>query len=490
MMKQWWFVLVVMFLTWPAHAANHYVRAAASGDGSGSDWANACADFSGSCAVSGLVRGDTYYVGTGTYPSRLFNTAVSGTSVITVKGATAADHGAGTGWSAAYGVDVSQAQFTLGSAVADYGTLIETSYFVFDGNTGSGSDIAAYGFRQMPPASCPNDTQGGLFIAVLSSATTTTDVTVKHVAVSGCDPLTYTVIANAFQVCGNPSYCTNITLANNYVENSVKFVQASSMANSLIERNYIRNVGSNTGAHAELISINNCHSSDGGVCTGHTTQCVQGECASNNVVRYNWFGGISGASITGGIVALQGHVYGLKDWQIYGNVFLACNGGNGCITVGDGGVVLEHTLIYNNTFVSDSSTGNDLIENSQFSADCLLSIAPPIFKNNLIYGSAAGFRECPGGPSIVHDYNSYLNVTTTPATETHIQTGSTDPFVSYSASCCGGNYHLTDGTTVDPGVDLGITYAVDLDGVTRSTWSRGAYQFTTATTRYVRLRWR
>ena len=88
-------VLTLAESSWSA--SNHYVRAGATGDGSGSDWINACPDFTGSCAVSSLVRGDTYYVAAGTYGSRTFNTAESGTLVITIKGATASDPGTDTG---------------------------------------------------------------------------------------------------------------------------------------------------------------------------------------------------------------------------------------------------------------------------------------------------------------------------------------------------------------------------------------------------------
>jgi hypothetical protein len=469
-----------------ASAANHYVRAGATGNGSGSDWTNACTDFIGSCAVSSLVRGDTYYVAGGVYTgARRITTAESGTLTITIKGATAADHGTATGWSAAFGVDVTQARWPPADKGdgSPYGVLIETSYVTFNGNVpcNNANGLTTCGFRISVPSSCPTNTQGGVGIGRLSSTATTRNVVVQGVAVSACDPLLYDVTANAFQICGNPGYCDNITLANNYSEKTVKFLQASSMANSTIEHNYVRSIGANFSSHAEIMSINNCHSNDGGACDGHTTQCVRGECASNNTVRYNWFGGNLGSSITGGIVALQGHVYGLKDWKIYGNIFIACNGGNGCITVGDSGVVLEKTLIYNNTFVSNLTTGNDLVQNSQYSSDCAQSGGPPIFRNNLVYGTAAGFRQCPGGPNIVHDSNTYLNIIgSPPAGGTNVQTGTSQPFVAYSGTCCSGNYHLANGSTVNGGVSLSSPYNVDRDGTTRGTdgkWDRGAYEY-------------
>src|SRR5689334_14196824 len=113
MMKQT-MLLIVLLMPSVAPAANHYVLSSAKGSGDGSDWVNACTSFTGSCAVSSLVRGDTYYVGTGSYSVATFNRATSGTSLITILGATASDHGTSTGWDSSFGVDVTQATFSNG----------------------------------------------------------------------------------------------------------------------------------------------------------------------------------------------------------------------------------------------------------------------------------------------------------------------------------------------------------------------------------------
>src|SRR5690348_11914306 len=95
--------LLLILVALPALGANHYIRAGATGNGSGTDWTNACSGFSGSCAISGLVRGDTYYVADGSYGSQTFDTANSGSSVITIIKATVANHGTATGWSDTFG---------------------------------------------------------------------------------------------------------------------------------------------------------------------------------------------------------------------------------------------------------------------------------------------------------------------------------------------------------------------------------------------------
>src|SRR5436305_247177 len=112
-----------------SYAADHYILAGASGDNSGSNWTNACANLTGSCAPT--TRGDTYYVGTGAYSGFNFSVALQGTTPVTVKGAIATDHGTDIGWSDSLGVDVSQATFTGGFTIGN-----NTGYLVINGNTG------------------------------------------------------------------------------------------------------------------------------------------------------------------------------------------------------------------------------------------------------------------------------------------------------------------------------------------------------------------
>lgn len=132
--------LFLLLLALPAVAANHYVRQGATGSGSGSDWINACTGFSGSCAVSSMVRGDTYYVAAGTYTSQTWNQAASGSLIITIKKATVADHGTDTGWNSAY---AAQATFTERN-------VFSTPYWVFDGQDGdyATGGLSSYGFKE------------------------------------------------------------------------------------------------------------------------------------------------------------------------------------------------------------------------------------------------------------------------------------------------------------------------------------------------------
>ncbi|MBI3729189.1 MAG: hypothetical protein HY254_12760 [Burkholderiales bacterium] len=97
-----------------AHAADRYIRAGAKGNGS--DWANAYPSL-----PSTLVRGDTYYIADGAYVGRAFGTAVSGTTPITIKKATVADHGTSVGWTDTYGD---------GQATFSSGFVFTSSYWV------------------------------------------------------------------------------------------------------------------------------------------------------------------------------------------------------------------------------------------------------------------------------------------------------------------------------------------------------------------------
>jgi hypothetical protein len=104
----------------------HYVREAASGDGSGSDWDNAM-----TALPDNLERGHVYYVAAGSYPGVTFDDPASGTEVIAVVKATAGDHGTETGWSAAYG----EGRAVFGPVAFDAPT------YVFDGRGGRGFEV-------------------------------------------------------------------------------------------------------------------------------------------------------------------------------------------------------------------------------------------------------------------------------------------------------------------------------------------------------------
>lgn len=431
-----WLVQLVLLISLaaPGWAANHYVRAAASGSADGSDWTNACTDFTGSCAVASLVRGDTYYVGTGTYGSRTFNTAVSGTLVITIRGATASEHGTDTGWQASYGVDVAQATFGTGMVIA-------RSYITFDGAVGpvwSGS-AAAYGFRIALPSNCSADQLGMQIIDVTPAVIS--NVTVKRVSWLGCGPSFDGFRQQGIYVGANVGIgddsTQDITISTLYLDDGIT---------PLIVDRAVR-------VTVEYVFIDDNWS---GVFHGVS---VQNRNVDDVIYRYNR---IENSTGTGGICGYDNFIRNVK---IYANLFVANGGGNGLICSGDGGSVgLDGWLVYNNTIV-------DAPANFFFSTHA--STANNFIRNNLLYKSEPFISATAG---ITHEYNTYLDSLNTPESEPNGQIDTFNPFVNYAS----GNYHLANGTSVDAGLSLGSPYSSDPDGLTRGgdgKWDRGIYEF-------------
>src|SRR6185437_16576993 len=86
-------------------AGNCYIRAGASGSGSGADWTNAYTGFgtgAGQVDPSAMSRGVTYWIAAGSYGKVAFRTPDSGTSVITLEGVTSGNHGPAADWSSSF----------------------------------------------------------------------------------------------------------------------------------------------------------------------------------------------------------------------------------------------------------------------------------------------------------------------------------------------------------------------------------------------------
>ncbi len=144
-------------------AATLYVRFGARGKGNGSDWANAYPAL-----PETLVRGNTYYIADGTYSGVIFHAPESGQTLITVKKATALDHGTNTGWYNAYGDG--EARFTDTLAFA-------SGYWLLDGQTGGGdgSWTTGFGFHVVRGAGSP----------VIYKAPNANFITLKHMNIEG-----------------------------------------------------------------------------------------------------------------------------------------------------------------------------------------------------------------------------------------------------------------------------------------------------------------
>lgn len=172
-----------------AFAANKYVRDGATGANNGSDWTNA---YTSLPAI--LVRGDTYYIADGSYPSYTVDDAVSGTLYITIRKATNSDHGTDIGWNVLYGD---------GQAIFNYGAqgsaiTISTSYVDFDGVVGGGSDQSTYGFKLKFPLDCWGASPAVSLVAYTPSTGTATG-TSTAISTTTVGPNLYSIVTDTGQ---------------------------------------------------------------------------------------------------------------------------------------------------------------------------------------------------------------------------------------------------------------------------------------------------
>ena len=358
-------LLTIFFLgTVNTEAANRYVRAGTSGSANGTDWTNAYTSLPAS-----LVRGDTYYIASGSYGSYTFDDAVSGTTLITIKKATIADHGTATGW-----LD----SFATGQAVWT-GWTLNSSYLTIDGQTGGGPSAW--------------DTGHGIAVRNLSDhllfGNNTTNVTVTHVELDG----------------------TNNTPAD---RDALYFVNGST--NLTFRYVYMHDIGcdfaqfrsNHTGFTWEYSKAT--RNNQASACHGDVFE-FDGGTALNWVIRYNWFDECQGTYVIGT------HESGtLNNAQIYGNVFSGGFVTNGLVSALSGGGIISNLKFYNNTIVNLGGYNGGFLYLERGTNN--------VIYNNLYYATSSQKVNMGG----THDYNWFRNSGS--QSEAHIQNGSGDPFMN------------------------------------------------------------
>jgi len=169
-------------------AGNCYVRAAASGAGTGADWTNAYTGFgtgTGQVNPNSLTRGVTYYVAGGSYNTSsrtTFTIATSGTTTVTIQAPTIANHGTATGWSNAY-----QAQALFGPIDSESDYLIWNGVYRGSGTGNPSIDWrTGYGFKVLNSAGggVPINSSCGFFIGVYPATDGNNDV-VEYTEIQG-----------------------------------------------------------------------------------------------------------------------------------------------------------------------------------------------------------------------------------------------------------------------------------------------------------------
>ena len=402
-----------------AEPGNKYVRAGAAGSANGSDWTNAYPTL-----PSSLTRGSTYYVADGSYGSYTFDDAASGATYITIRKATAADHGTDIGWSSGFGDEAA----TFG------GIEFTTKYWIFDGVVGGGpgSWTNGFGFRVARTSSYPV-----VFVNGGGS------VTLRHVEIQGAgdNGAPGGTGNDSLQVFGGNG---PVTLSYAYLHNAGRchFYHGGGSTSPLTaEYTYTGRYESVDAEHAELAVLR-----------------------SSALFVFRW-GVVTHEEGTGGFIAGDN---GPTTAEIYGNVFYSsgefgewASENNGLFAAFTSGSAARQWKVHNNTFINLPS---------------LLSVfnggASPqgnVASNNYFYNSPGHDVGGWGMQSFGHFQNSDK------ATGASGTTGSGIPFVNYA----GYDFNLTAATA--PGQTLAPPYNVDMFGTVRGsdgTWDRGAIEFT------------
>jgi hypothetical protein len=416
-----------------AEAATKYVRPGATGSNNGSDWTNAY-----TALPSSLTRGDVYYLADGSYGSRTFSDANSGTTVITIRKATETDHGTDTGWSSTYGDG--QAIFS--------NWQIHTDYYVFDGQRRNGDwylgTISQYGIRVAG---------GGPVRLDNGSGTGGDNLTFRYIDIQGGGRDTGSGDDVIYGLAGN----SNITFQYCALHDSDRtiFLMRGNWKNLLVDHSYIARNTSTPAIHGEMLSMTD------------STDVTW----SNNVME-DIEGTAFIAGLNGGTVA---------NWKIFGNVafhsaaYAADTGRKSGHNFGVAGFIFiandasnnntgNNFLVYNNTFMNLKGSYSGVVIQKGSGHEV---------KNNIWYGSVRTNNSFSGTMSHNWYYNTQQDGDST-STKT-VCTSNCDIFKSIT----GKDFRLKSATPA--GTALAATpYGKDGDDIVRGadgTWDRGAYEY-------------
>lgn len=417
--------LLIVAFSLPAFGATLCIGPSATGDGLGANWNNLRA------WSATPVRGDTWLLVDGAYTGKTLSVAASGTTLITIKKATVADHGGiSTGWSD-----------TMGDGIATFSSRIVfgSSYWLFDGVTGGGwtSQESGHGF-------VVTETGASSSIIGIGNGTTANNITVSHTKLVGMQNAN----SNGGGA-GNDGVSihgdSNITLSYCWIFGAGRCPFFVAPVNLVVEYCNIGVFNYGSDAHAEIASIWGFGGTVGDV-----------------TFRYNLFTHVQS---TGGIM-WDNSGNNSAVLRVYGNVFVkrpgspSWNSANGVVGgwTGGGGEQFRNALVYNNDFI-DTESGGDALSNFPNTASGNAA------RNNLFYSVDAV-----GGGSIwaTKTHNHFIS-TTAIGTSTSTDTG--DPFNDMA------NLDFTLAANTTAGVDLGSPYNVDGLGRTRTTWTRGAFEY-------------
>jgi hypothetical protein len=409
-----------------ATAGVHYVRQGATGTATGADWTNAWPTLPGA-----LTRGDTYYIADGLYAGYVFDDAESGSLTITIKKATALDHGTSAGW---------QTSFGDGRAEFD-GWEVHTGRYVFDGQhrdadweTGA---VDAYGLRVA--------VTGGKAIRLDDgNGNGADDLVFRYIDVQGGGRDTGDSGSDViYGLTGN----SNITFQYCALHDSNRTIllMRGNWQNLTVDHCYLARNASSPAVHGEIVS----------------TTDSQDVTFANNIIE-DPEGTAVWAFINDGLAT---------NWRIFGNAILhspsyAREGISG--------------VIFCANDASNANTCNDftIVNNTLWGIEGLWSGfiiqagSGHVVQNNLWYNSV---RTANGFDGVL-SHNWYFATT---------QDGDTSPSKVVCTTNCdvfidgpGRDFRLR--VAIDPGATLSGPFQLDPDGKVRggdAGWDRGAYEY-------------
>ena len=442
----------------------YYVRSGATGSNNGSDWNNAYTDL-----PSSLQRGATYYVAAGTYGSHNFSDAQSGTTLIVIKKATTTDFGTSTGWQSSYGG---------GQAVFQTPFTFNQGYYTINGQART-TMSTGYGIHLV------NGGSQGINISVGSTAPSyAPNVTLTYVEIEGShslgnSPTDVGVLADDTQVSGQGA--NNLLVQYRYIHNVGNCPFLLRHANGItLEHNYVRYNNYTSANHCEAIS--------------------SAEANNNFTVRYNFFEDCVGSAWIYTASGADWPANTISNWWIYGNVFQYSYTNQNDTTINNGptdwGVVALISIacygefrFCNNTIVNLNNNAVNVGGGQQLAGiyvgEGYTTTADKFYVQNNLWLNCNEVDALPQGQSQVNgsyfayitnlfwDHNTYISTTAVDSDPNkQVLTANT---TNWLANWFSENDHLITNTAA--GTVLAAPFNMDPDGNTRTTWSRGAYEF-------------
>jgi hypothetical protein len=420
-------------------AADIHCGASATGNGLGGDWDNQ-ADFD---TVS-LVRGNTYWVADGAYAARTFSTAVSGTTPITVKKATAAAHGSETGWESSFGD---------GQAVWP-SFNITSNYWLIDGVVGQyASDWPGYVQHGIKVTRLMSG--ASKLIQMGSTSNRVRNITLQHLEIVATNSMNWSKGQDGLYFFGD----TDLTFRYLWIHNigRVCFYHITG-SNVLLERSFLEQNGQaqiDMGwdpavngisiEHSQILNWGGSDNGNGGV---------------NTIYRYNI---LRRFRSTGGLTLLPG----CNTARIHSSLFLqdepAVSTGTRIIGGFNNEEPVTNIWIYNNTFYG-VTTGGQIGQGAWIDTH---------IRNNLFYTMRNGTALTFPASGVTLSHNAFFDVGVDFSSQTAAQILTSNPFTDSANN----DFTLSVPTQAGYTTDLDAT---DPNSATRgedSVWDRGMFEF-------------